>query len=127
MGFRGLAGVAVAALSVCGCAKSAKEIAPAYVSPLSFQNYSCAQIGQEVERISARAAELSGIQDEKATSDAVATTVGVVVFWPALFFIEGDGQNAAELAQLKGEYETLEKIATGKGCKLEFRKEPEAT
>jgi hypothetical protein len=53
------------------------------------------------------------------------TTVGVIVFWPALFFIEGDGQNAAELARLKGEYETLEKIATKKDCKLEFRKEKE--
>lgn len=118
--------MASAALIVCGCAKSANEIAPAYVSPLAYQNYSCSQIAEEVQRISVRASELSGIQDEKATSDAVVTTVGVIVFWPALFFIEGDGQNAAELARLKGEYETLEKIATEKGCKLEFRKEEEA-
>ena len=117
--------MAGAALIVCGCAKSAKEIAPAYVSPLAYQNYSCPQIADEVQRISLRASELSGIQDEKATTDAVVTTVGVVVFWPALFFIEGDGQNAAELARLKGEYETLEKIATEKGCQLEFRKEKE--
>jgi hypothetical protein len=120
-----LAAAVIAALSVCGCAKTADEIAPAYVSPLAYQNYSCSQIGEEVQRISVRAAELSGVQDEKATSDAVVTTVGVVVFWPALFFIEGDGQNAAELARLKGEYETLEKIANEKGCKLEIRKEKE--
>jgi hypothetical protein len=126
MGFRGWIGVAGAALIVCGCAKSASEIAPAYVSPLAYQNYSCPQIADEVQRISVRASELSGVQDEKATSDAVVTTVGVIVFWPALFFIEGDGQNAAELARLKGEYETLEKIATEKGCELEFRKEKEA-
>jgi hypothetical protein len=127
MGYRGVAGVAIAALMVFGCAKSADEIAPAYVSPLAYQNYSCSQIGEEVQRISVRASELSGVQDEKATSDAVVTTVGVIVFWPALFFLEGDGQNAAELARLKGEYETLEKLATEKDCKLEFRKEQEAT
>lgn len=127
MGFKRWAGVAGAALIVCGCAKSADEIAPAYVSPLAYQNYNCAQIGEEVHRISVRASELSGIQDEKATTDAVVTTVGVIVFWPALFFIEGDGQNAAELARLKGEYETLQRIASEKGCKLEVRKEQEDT
>jgi hypothetical protein len=35
--------------------------------------------------------------------DAVATTVGVIVFWPTLFLIGGDKQNAAQLAQLKGQ------------------------
>ena len=45
----------------------------------------------------------------------------MIVFWTALFMIEGDGQRAAELARLKGEYETLEKVAINKGCKLEFR------
>ena len=121
MDVKGIAAAGIAALITFGCAKSAKEIGPAYVSPLAYKNYSCAQIGQEAERISVRAAEVSGIQDDKATEDAVATAVGVIVFWPALFMIEGDGQSAAELARLKGEYETLEKVAINKGCKLEFR------
>lgn len=125
MDIRGIAAVTLAALVACGCAKSAKEIGPAYVSPLAYNNYSCAQIGEEAQRISARAAEVSGVQDDKASSDAVATAVGVIVFWPALFMIEGDGQNAAELARLKGEYETMEKVAIEKGCELEFRKEEE--
>jgi hypothetical protein len=59
---RGWVGVAGTALIVCGCAKSANEIAPAYVSPLAYQNYSCSQIGDEVQRISVRASELSGVQ-----------------------------------------------------------------
>jgi hypothetical protein len=40
--------------------------------------------------VSARAAEASGAQDQKATNDAVATTVGVIVFWPALFMVKGN-------------------------------------
>jgi hypothetical protein len=50
--------------------------------------------------------------------------VGIILFWPALFFMEGDGQNAAELARLRGEFETLEKVAIQKECGLEFRERP---
>jgi len=44
----------------------------------------------------------SGAQGQKATNDAVATGVGVAVFWPALFFIKGDAASAQKIAQLKG-------------------------
>lgn len=36
--------------------------------------------------------------------------VGLVLFWPALFFLAGDDQKE-ELARLKGEYEALEKAS----------------
>lgn len=111
------------ALILAACAKSANEIGPAYVSPIQYEDLTCQQIGQEAERVSRRAAELSGLQDQHATNDAVAATVGIIVFWPSLFLIEGDGQTAAELARLKGEFETLEKVAIKKDCDLEFRAE----
>src|SRR5262249_46323641 len=41
------------------------------------------------------------------TKDAVATTVGVLIVWPALFLIQGDKQNAAQLAQLKGQMNAI--------------------
>ena len=71
--------------------------------------------------MSQRAAEVAGIQDEKASGDAVATGVGVVLFWPALFFIKGDGQTAAELGRLKGEFDALEKVSIEKNCGLKFQ------
>jgi hypothetical protein len=111
------------ALAVAGCASSAREIRPSYVSPLQYEDLTCRQIGEEAERVSRRAAELSGVQDQKATEDAVATTVGVLVLWPTLFMVEGDGQTAAELGRLKGEFQALEKVAIKKGCDLEFRRQ----
>jgi hypothetical protein len=54
------------------------------------------------------------VQDSKRSDDQVATGVGVIIFWPALFFIKGDGASAAELGRLKGEYEALEKLAIKK-------------
>ncbi len=107
---------------VAGCASASGDIRAAYVSPLQYNNLSCEQLGLEAERVSARASEVAGIQDEKSTNDAVATGVAIVLFWPAAFFIKGDGHTAAELARLKGEFETIEKVSNQKGCNLQFRK-----
>lgn len=63
-----------------------------------------------------------GVQDEKASSDAVATGVALVIFWPAAFFIKGDGATAAELGRLKGEFEALERVSIEKRCGLQFRR-----
>jgi hypothetical protein len=49
-----------------------------------------------------------------------------VLFWPTLFFIKGDGQTAAELARLKGEFDTLEKVSIEKNCGLQFRPKPQS-
>jgi hypothetical protein len=114
--------VIAAAVALAGCATSASEIAPAYVSPLQYQSYSCQQLAAEAARVSGRAAEVAGVQDAKRIDDQIATGAGVVVFWPALFFIKGDGQSAAELARLRGEYEALQKAATEKSCQVQVRK-----
>ncbi|HVX36677.1 MAG TPA: hypothetical protein VHC71_10720 [Hyphomicrobium sp.] len=113
--------VALACLPIAGCASSSSDITAQYVSPLEYSNYNCEQIGAEAQRVSARASELAGIQDSKATSDSVAMGVGLVLFWPSLLFIKGDGQTAAELGHLKGEFETLQKVSITKNCNLQFQ------
>jgi hypothetical protein len=115
----------IAAAMAANCAKSSNQISAAYVSPYQFENLSCAQVVDEARRLSARAAQAAGIQDEKATRDAVATTVAVVVFWPALFFIGGNDQQTAELARLRGELEALEQVSNRKKCGVKFER-PEA-
>jgi hypothetical protein len=78
----------------------------------------------EANRISGRVAELSGVQDKKATQDAIATGVAIVVFWPAAFLVGGNDYTAAELSRLKGELEAVERMSIQKKCNLEFRHEP---
>ena len=73
-----------------------------------------------------RVAEVSGVQDDKASGDAVATGVALVLFWPAAFLIKGDGATAAELGRLKGEFEALEQASIQKRCGLRFER-PTAT
>nr|WP_169122195.1 hypothetical protein [Xanthobacter sp. SG618] len=113
----------MAALASAACAKSADKVSAAYVSPMQFQSYSCQQLAQEAERISARAIALTGAQNNRATSDAVATTVAVVIFWPAAFLVGGDDAQTAELARLKGEMDAIEQVSIQKKCGISFQRE----
>ena len=63
------------------------------------------------------------MQDGKATQDAWMTGIAIVVFWPAAFFVKGDGATAAELGRLKGEFEALERVSLEKRCNLQFRQQ----
>ena len=115
---------ALIGVMVAGCASGSGDIAPAYVSPLQYTSYSCPQLREEATRISSRAAQAIGAQDQKASNDAAATGVALVLFWPALFFIKGDGASAAEVSRLKGEMEAIESASVRKRCGIEFRRAP---
>ena len=108
---------AIAAASlVAGCATKSADIAPAYTSPVLYQNWTCQQLAEEAQRIVSEVNKLSGVQDKQATNDAVATAVAVVVFWPAAFLVGGDKGNAAQLAQLKGQYNAVYEETVRKNC-----------
>ncbi|MBR1220149.1 hypothetical protein JQ557_19240 [Bradyrhizobium sp. U87765 SZCCT0131] len=115
--------VAVVAMTVAGCASSSKEIQGTYISPVTYQNYTCQQLTMEAQALSSRAAIVSGAQDQKRTNDAIATTAAVVIFWPAAFLVGGDGQTAAELANLKGQMVAVEQASIMKKCAIQFQGE----
>lgn len=119
-----LAGWLAIAATVAGCASSSDKIVPQYVSSIPYQGYTCAQLADEAQRVSSRVAQLSGVQDQKATNDAVATGVAIVVFWPAAFLVGGNDQTTAELGRLKGELEAVEKASIQKNCGLQFQHRP---
>jgi hypothetical protein len=73
-----------------------------------YQSYTCQQLVQEAQMVSARAAQASGAQDKQRTNDQLATAAAIFVFWPAVFFAGGDKQTAAELASLKGQMVAIE-------------------
>ena len=70
----------------------------------------------EGQRVSARAAQVTGTQEQKASNDAVAMGVGLVLFWPALFFIKGDSQTAGEVARLRGEMDAIQQASITNNC-----------
>jgi hypothetical protein len=114
----------VLSAALAGCASSSGDIAPAYVSPVAFQGYTCPQLAQEAQAVSARAAMLSGAQDSKRTNDTIATTAAVIIFWPAAFLVGGDKQTAAELGQMKGQMVAIEQASVPKKCGIQFQRPP---
>jgi len=113
------------AAALAGCASRSAEITPTYVSPIMYQGHTCAQLAAEAQGVSARAAQVSGAQDQKRTNDQIATGVAIVVFWPAAFFVGGDGPVAAELANLKGQMVAIEQASIQKNCAISFQRTAE--
>jgi len=105
---------------LAACAEKSQNVNATYVSPLAYQSYNCRQIEAEARRISSRTSQISGVQDNNANNDAVATGVALVLFWPAAFFIGGNKENAAELARLKGEMDAVEQASIQKQCGISF-------
>ena len=105
-----------AALVVSACATSSENISAAYTSPIQYMNYDCDQIAMEEQSVVARVTQLGGSINHRATNDKIAVGVGVVLFWPALLMIKGNGEQTAEFARLKGESEALEHAAVFKRC-----------
>lgn len=115
---------AALAVALGACARNAATIDAAYVSPLQYNSLTCEQIAEESTRVASHAAQVTGQQNKAATGDAVAMGVGLVVFWPALFFIGGKGDKSGELARLKGEMEALEQASIAKNCGIQFKATP---
>lgn len=112
--------IAMAVFCGLGCAKKPEKIATAYVSPLMYKDYDCDQILQEMDHVSRRTVELYESINKTATKDAWMMGIGVVLFWPTLFAIEGNGPEATEYARLKGEYEAMREASIQKKCNQEM-------
>ena len=115
------------------CATDPDKMQAAYVSPIEYQDYTCDQIAMEMRYVSQRATELYGELDKEAGNDSAQMAVGLILFWPALFFLEGgDDARAAEYSRLKGQRDALEHAAIQKQCdpatipKFEEPKRPES-
>jgi len=102
---------------MASCATPPSKISATYVSPLQYSDYSCTQIKGELQRVNEKLIEITGAQQKEADKDAAAMGVGLILFWPALFFLMGEDKKE-ELGKLKGEYDALESVAIKKECDI---------
>lgn len=111
----------LAAVLLTGCASSSENIGPSYVSSAGYRDLDCQELTEEARWLSRQAALAARAQDKMAHNDAIATGTALVLFWPAAFFISGDGPNATELANLRGHKEAIEEAAIQNDCGFSFR------
>lgn len=114
--------VALAALAVgvagAGCATAPEKIQAASLSPLAYKERSCEEIAAEYNRVSVRENELHAVLKERADTDATQMGVGMLLLWPTLLWLDGDGDDTREYARLKGEQAALKEAATARRCGL---------
>jgi hypothetical protein len=117
-----LIAVAGVAALVTGCATDPKKISAAYVSPAQYRSWDCEQIVSESAHIERRSVELYNSLKKDADADKWQMGVGLILFWPTLFALEGgDGPEASEYSRLKGEYEALRTVSVEKRCDYRHR------
>lgn len=85
------------------------QITGSYTSGIRYETFDCSRLSVEVDSLARRENQLSIAQEQRyKTSQAQA-------FW--LGFGQGDGIEASELANVRGEKEAVRKAMEVKGCK----------
>jgi hypothetical protein len=68
-------------VSFTGCATSAKNVSPKYVSPVQHQHYNCDKIQHELTECSCTLQQVAAQQGLAVNKDAWTMGVGMVVSW----------------------------------------------
>lgn len=100
---------ALAALA--GCAQSPESIQPAYVSPATYNGWTCSQLAEESARLSTALAQASKQQESARTGD----TIGVIFLGLPVSSMSGSNV-APEVARLKGAVNAVSETQTKNNC-----------
>ena len=111
---------ALALIALSGCAQNADKITASAVSPFAYHGLTCPQLSAAAYRVSNQLAISTDAQNRKAKNDAAEMGIGLVLFWPALLFLDGNDETATQLAQLKGEMIAIEDANRRQGCNIPF-------
>ena len=96
---------------LAGCAARPESIQPSYVSPVTYDAYSCPQLSQEAARVESALATASKQQSDARTHD----TVGVLLIGMPTGSMSGEAI-APEVARLKGTKDAIQQEMTLKNC-----------
>ena len=94
-----------------GCAQKPEAIAPAYVSPTTYQDWDCTQLKAEAVRLDAALNQASATQNKARQND----TVGVILLGLPVSSLSG-GNVADQIAFLKGNKDTIQQTQIGRRC-----------
>lgn len=102
------AGAAVALTGCLNMPTQSAQISGAYVSSMPFEQFDCPRLAAEYDSLTRRESQLVIAQDQRVK------TSKVQAFWYG--FGQGDGVEASELAQVRGEREAVRKAMAVKSC-----------
>ena len=103
--------VIVMGLLLAACAQKPESIQPSYISPVTYEAWTCPQLAQESARVEAALATASKQQTDARTHD----TVGVLLLGVPTGSMSGEAI-APEIARLKGTKGAIQQSMTLKNC-----------
>jgi hypothetical protein len=109
-----LAVLGLCALGVAGCA--GREAHPVAVMQDYDKNMACEQIRAEIRANEVKAQQLAGEGESARTANVVVGTVGVLLFWPALFALNLSDAERQEMTALSERNTHLATLADMHGC-----------
>ncbi|MDT7836624.1 hypothetical protein [Aquabacterium sp. OR-4] len=116
---QGVAATTAAAL-LCllqtGCATHSSAVQPRPGDAAAYAGWPCERLFDELDAVQQRAADVAYAVDSRAGNNMIALGLGVMVFWPALLAMRPDGEEAQQLAELKGRFEALRAAAQTQAC-----------
>ncbi|MCB1529612.1 MAG: hypothetical protein H6853_03210 [Rhodospirillales bacterium] len=86
------------------------QITGSYTSGLKYEQFNCEKLGVEIDSLARRENQLVVAQEQRYKSSQMQA------FWRG--FGQGDGVEASELANVRGEKEAVRKAMESKGCRL---------
>lgn len=90
------------------------QITGAYVSSLKYEGFECSRLSAELASLSRRENQVVSAQTQRIK------TSEIQAFWYG--YGQGDGIEASELANVRGEREAIRTALEIKGCKAEYSK-----
>lgn len=105
-------------LLLAACASASRDVMPINMPMQPYVKLTCEELRTELEQVSDQITVVSKRIDETSIGSRLAMGVGVV-FWPALFLIDGKGDAQDELARLKGEKISIEDAMLERDCERE--------
>lgn len=101
----------IVASFLAACAQRPEAIQPSYVSPVTYDAWTCEQLAQEAARVESALAVASKQQKDARTGD----TVGILLVGLPTASMSGEAI-APEIARLKGNKEAIQQSMTLKNC-----------
>ena len=102
---------------IASCATSPDKLRTQYIPASTYSNLDCDQIAGSLRQKNSKLESLYANLKSESQTDGTQMAVGMLLFWPALLFLEGsDSPDAAAYSRLKGEVEALNEISITKKC-----------
>ena len=103
--------IILACLVLTACAQK-----PAYISPLAYEQYTCAQLEEELHRVEERIGDTRyDVVAKNIIVTGISAAISRMIFSDGWLVLGNTGQNA-ELRRLRGIVDAIEHTATEKKC-----------